>query len=69
VDFNLAQNTVGVQVNAVEKVTPTDPMPMGAKRKEEYPRGSTLLTQVFRSANSMPKKKPPLTIQANGGGG
>lgn len=30
-DFNLAQNNVGVQVNAGKKVTPTDPMPMGVK--------------------------------------
>ena len=32
-DFNLAQNTVGTQINAVEKVTPIDPMPMGVKKE------------------------------------
>jgi hypothetical protein len=33
-DFNLAQSGVGGQVNAVEKITPIDPMPMGAREKK-----------------------------------
>jgi len=49
-----------------KKKTPIDPMPMGAKRKEEYPRGSTLLTPVFSTANPMPSIIPTCGAKGEG---
>jgi len=58
-DFNLAQNNVGVQVNAGKKVTPTDPMPMGvATERVAIVKRAPCSPQRFFVANTMPRKSP-----------
>jgi len=60
---------MSISIKGWKKVTPTDPMPMGAKRKEEYPRGEHPAHPRIRCCKADAKKKPPLTRPVTASGG